>query len=61
VPDRAPHRALGERFAAFLVSPEGRELLRREGLDALSEPVAHGARAAWMPGAAADVRPGSTP
>jgi molybdate/tungstate transport system substrate-binding protein len=49
VPDSAPHRALGERFAAFLLSEEGRALLRREGLDALAAPVARGTRAAWMP------------
>jgi molybdate/tungstate transport system substrate-binding protein len=35
VPIAAPHRALGERFAAFLQSAEGREILRREGLDVL--------------------------
>lgn len=34
VPLAAPHRALGERFAAFLLSDEGRAILRREGLDA---------------------------
>jgi molybdate/tungstate transport system substrate-binding protein len=39
VPDRAPHRALGQRFGAFLLSPEGREILRREGLDAFDEAV----------------------
>jgi molybdate/tungstate transport system substrate-binding protein len=38
VPRRAPHRALGERFQAFLLSAEGRGILRREGLDALDAP-----------------------
>lgn len=38
VPREAPHRALGERFAAFLLSDEGRAILRREGLDALDDP-----------------------
>ena len=40
VPRDAPHRALGERFAAFLLSAEGRAILRREGLDALDAPDA---------------------
>lgn len=35
VPRAAPHPELARRFAAFLVSPDGREILRREGLDAL--------------------------
>lgn len=39
VPRAAPHPALARRFAAFLVSDEGRAILRREGLDALA-PVA---------------------
>lgn len=39
VPHAAPHRALGERFATFLLSAEGREILRREGLDALEVPM----------------------
>ena len=47
VPRAAPHRALGERFAAFLLSPDGRAILRREGLDAfeLARPV--GTVGAW--------------
>lgn len=49
VPDSAPHRALAHRFAAFLVSAEGRALLRAEGLDALDEPVARGAHQPWTP------------
>ncbi len=39
VPRDAPHRALGERFAAFLLSEDGRRILRREGLDALDSAV----------------------
>lgn len=35
VPRAAPHRAVAERFAAFLLSPAGREILEREGLDTL--------------------------
>jgi len=42
VPRDAPHRALGERFAAFLLSAEGREVLRREGLDAIDAPRTRG-------------------
>jgi molybdate/tungstate transport system substrate-binding protein len=34
VPLDAPNRALGLKFAAFLVSEDGRAILRREGLDA---------------------------
>jgi molybdate/tungstate transport system substrate-binding protein len=39
VPREAPHRALGQRFAAFLLSADGRAILRREGLDALDSAV----------------------
>ena len=49
VPREAPHAALAARFAAFLLSVEGRAILRREGLDAVDSPVARGARAPWMP------------
>lgn len=38
VPTAAPHPTVAARFAQFLVSPEGREILRREGLDALAQP-----------------------
>lgn len=47
VPRDAPHRALGERFGVFLLSPEGREILRREGLEALELPHARGVLGAW--------------
>lgn len=42
VPRAAPHRALGLRFAAFLLSDDGRAILRREGLDALDTAVTVG-------------------
>lgn len=48
VPRAAPHPALAARFAAFLLSDEGRVILRREGLDALDTPVARGVPAAWL-------------
>lgn len=38
VPKDAPEPELARRFADFLVSTEGREILRREGLDALEMP-----------------------
>lgn len=49
VPRAAPHAELAARFAAFLLSDPGRVILRREGLDAVENPVARGARAPWMP------------
>ncbi len=52
VPRAAPHPAFAARFAAFLLSDEGRAILRREGLDALEAPVVRGARPAWVPAAA---------
>ena len=48
VPRAAPHRALGIRFASFLLSTEGREILRREGLDALEHPRADGDPGDWL-------------
>lgn len=38
VPRNAPNAALAQRFATFLVSDEGKAILRREGLDALELP-----------------------
>lgn len=38
VPREAPNAVLGVRFVAFLLSPEGRRLLRAERLDALDQP-----------------------
>ncbi|MBM3900274.1 MAG: extracellular solute-binding protein [Gemmatimonadetes bacterium] len=48
VPRAAPHPAVAERFARFLISGEGRAILRREGLDALENPVPQGTAAPWM-------------
>ncbi|MBA2685119.1 MAG: extracellular solute-binding protein [Gemmatimonadaceae bacterium] len=39
VPRDAPHKALGEKFAAFLISDAGKRILAREHLDALATPV----------------------
>jgi molybdate/tungstate transport system substrate-binding protein len=49
VPTDAPNAEIAGRFAAFLVSAEGQEILRREGLDALAAPRMVGVRASWMP------------
>jgi molybdate/tungstate transport system substrate-binding protein len=38
VPLTAPHRALAERFVRWLLSAEGRRVLRGQGLDALDAP-----------------------
>lgn len=54
VPLRSAHPALGERFAAFLLSEEGRAILRREGLDMLDEPDT-------LPAAAPIAAPAATP
>jgi molybdate/tungstate transport system substrate-binding protein len=48
VPRAAPHRALGIRFAEFLLSADGRAILRREGLDALDTPRAAGHPGDWL-------------
>ena len=39
VPRNAPHKSLGVRFAAFLISDAGRRILAREHLDPLPAPV----------------------
>ena len=39
VPRNAPHKALGEKFAAFLISDRGKRILGREHLDALQIPI----------------------
>jgi molybdate/tungstate transport system substrate-binding protein len=39
VPTAAPHGDVGQRFVAYLVSPEGRRILRREHFDALDAPA----------------------
>lgn len=46
VPIGAPHPEIAERFARFLVSDEGRAILRREGLNALDVPEVVGDSAA---------------
>ena len=38
IPVSAPHRSLGERFVIWLLSQKGRDILRREHLDALERP-----------------------
>lgn len=43
IPRDAPHPELARRFVRFLRSPDGRAILRREGLDALEVPVERGA------------------
>ena len=42
IPRAAPHRELGERFVAFLLSPDGRAVLRGARLHALEAPVVVG-------------------
>ena len=39
IPKAAPHPDVAERFVAFLLSPEGRRLMRANKLDALGAPV----------------------
>jgi molybdate/tungstate transport system substrate-binding protein len=39
VPIGAPHAAVAERFVAYLLSPEGRRILRRQHFDALDAPA----------------------
>lgn len=45
VPHNAPNAALGQRFATFLVSEDGKSILRREGLDAMDLPRVETGRA----------------
>ena len=45
IPAKAPHPALAERFVRFLLSADGRRILRAEGLDALEQPTVMGAGA----------------
>lgn len=51
VPTAAPHRAIGERFVRYLLSADGRRVLRQQGLDALEMPdvVGTGAPAGLVP------------
>lgn len=39
IPKTAPHAGVAEKFVAFLLSPEGRKLMRATKLDALGTPV----------------------
>jgi len=39
IPKAAPHPAAAERFVAFLLSPDGRRLMRAHNLDALGAPI----------------------
>lgn len=39
IPTAAPHRAIAERFVRFLLSADGRRILRTQGLDALDAPA----------------------
>jgi molybdate/tungstate transport system substrate-binding protein len=51
IPRRAPHPRLGERFVQFLVSDDGRRILRANYLDALDSAVVSGEGApAWLSG-----------
>jgi molybdate/tungstate transport system substrate-binding protein len=45
IPKDAPHPELAERFAAFLLSREGRRVLRQAKLDALEKPIIVGSGA----------------
>jgi molybdate/tungstate transport system substrate-binding protein len=42
IPIDAPHRAAAERFIAYVLSPDGRRVLRRHHLDVLDQAVAYG-------------------
>jgi len=39
IPTAAPHRDVAEAFVKYLLSADGRRVLRAEGLDALDAPV----------------------
>ena len=45
IPTDAPHRALAERFVAFLLSPDGARILRAARLDVLERPMLAGSGA----------------
>jgi molybdate/tungstate transport system substrate-binding protein len=42
IPKRAAHAAIAERFAAFMLGPEGRRVLRAQSVDMLDAPLAAG-------------------
>ena len=56
IPTAAPHRALAERFVAFLLSPDGARILRAARLDALERPVVAGSGAPAVVGSLARER-----
>lgn len=49
VPDAAPHPELAARFTEFLLSPRGRAILRREGLDVVDDARVIGAPPKGVP------------
>ena len=59
VPRHAPHPKLAERFAAFLLSADGKAALRAARLDVLDQPVAVGQGA--PPGVTRGVQPAGAP
>lgn len=61
VPREAPHPDLAARFAAFLLSDEGKAILRSAGLDALEVPQVVGPVPAWFPAVPDQVAPDTMP
>jgi ABC-type molybdate transport system, periplasmic component len=66
IPIKAPHPALAERFVAYLMSDEGKRIMRATGLDVLDEPVVIGsaipaAVSATVPATAPATVPDSAP
>jgi ABC-type molybdate transport system substrate-binding protein len=43
IPEQAENRTLAEKFVAYLLSADGRRVLRAQHLDALDQPLAVGA------------------
>jgi molybdate/tungstate transport system substrate-binding protein len=58
IPMKAPHPALAERFVAYLMSDEGKRIMRATGLDVLDEPVVIGS---GVPAAVAATVPATVP
>lgn len=56
IPKAAPHPQVGEKFVAFLLSPEGRALMHATKLDALGTPVIIGSGAPASVSAAASAQ-----
>lgn len=57
VPRGAPHAAAGERFVAYMLSEEGRRILRRTRFDALDAPVLVGTSVPVVVASPAPARP----